>query len=258
MQPLLQRVLVVDPQPTSARFVAGLMRDVCRPETWIAESNAQAMELAAEHDPQIVFAELSDQKVDGVALTRALRRSDLSCRKAPVILVTSQATAGAILAARDAGVHEFLRKPFTVKDLMRRLEAVTLRGRDWVEAVDYVGPDRRRFNSAEFKGPLKRQVDVHGPTDGARIGQCLKILRSALGAIDRDPAQALRAMLAQTTELQLISGGGADSRLTMVVGDFHRYLFEASSLSQRLDRSEAERKAAPLLAYLPSPDQRAA
>jgi hypothetical protein len=48
--------------------------------------------------------------------------------------------AGAILAARDAGVHEFLRKPYSMKDLVRRLEAVTLRDRDWVEGVGYIGP----------------------------------------------------------------------------------------------------------------------
>ena len=45
------------------------------------------------------------------------------CRQAPVITVTGAATAGAILAARDAGVHEFLRKPYSMKDLVRRLEA---------------------------------------------------------------------------------------------------------------------------------------
>ena len=258
MGPMLQRVLIVDPQPASARFVAGLMRDVCRPESWVAETSAQAIELAAEHDPQLVLAELSDGKVDGVALTRALRRSDLGCRKAPVILMTAHATAAGILAARDAGVHEFLRKPFTVKDLLRRLEAVTLRPRDWVEAVDYVGPDRRRFNSAEFKGPLKRQADQAGADDAVRIGQCVKILRSALAAVDRDPAQALRAMLAQTTELQLVCAASVDARLDMAVNELHRYLFEAASHTQRLDRNEAEKRAAPILAYLPPNGDRAA
>ena len=55
-----------------------------------------------------------------------------------------------------------MRKPFTIKDLERRLEAVTLKPRDWVEAVQYVGPDRRRFNSAEYKGPRKRKADASG------------------------------------------------------------------------------------------------
>nr|6SFT_A Chain A, Two-component receiver protein CleD [Caulobacter vibrioides NA1000] len=32
--------------------------------------------------------------------------------------------------------------------------------REWVEAVAYVGPDRRRFNSADYKGPRKRKADA--------------------------------------------------------------------------------------------------
>jgi adenylosuccinate synthase len=40
-----------------------------------------------------------------------------------VILITEDATAATILAARDAGVHEFLRKPFTLKDLPAGLKA---------------------------------------------------------------------------------------------------------------------------------------
>src|SRR5215217_8938999 len=59
----------------------------------------------------------------------------------------------------DAGVHEFLRKPFTSGDLLKRVENVALKPRTWIEAVGYVGPDRRRFNSGEYSGPTKRKSD---------------------------------------------------------------------------------------------------
>ena len=116
-------------------------------------------------------------------------------------MISSEATAAAILGARDAGVHEFLRRPFTIKDLVRRLEAVAVRPRDWVEGVGYVGPDRRRFNSGDYSGPLRRRVD-HAVTPGdARLQQALRILKAAMGAIEADPRQALRAMLAQADEI---------------------------------------------------------
>lgn len=97
MAPLIERVVIVDAQPASARFIAERMRDLCRPETWIVDSNERALKLAAKVNPQLVFAELCDPKVDGVDLTRRLRRSDLGCRKAPVILMTAHATAAGIL-----------------------------------------------------------------------------------------------------------------------------------------------------------------
>jgi two-component system, response regulator PdtaR len=251
MAPLLQRVLIVDPQPASAGMIGGLMRQVSRPEIWIEPTSDRAMKTAAKVDPQIIFADLAAESLDGVAFTRRLRRSDLDCRKTPVVLVTGQATAATILAARDAGVHEFLCKPFTVKDLLRRLEAVTLRPRGWVEAVAYVGPDRRRFNSGDYKGALKRHADAEVTPEFARIGQALKILRSAVAAIEQDPAQAMRSMLAQTTDLQVAAAAVSDHRLAMASGALHRYLFETASAVATPQRAELERHAAPLLAHAP-------
>src|SRR5205814_7862660 len=71
--------------------------------------------------------------------------------------------------------------------ILRRLEAVALRQRDWVEAVNYVGPDRRRFNSGDYQGSLKRRSDTPATPDSERMAQALKILRSAINAIGTDP-----------------------------------------------------------------------
>ncbi|RAK59929.1 response regulator [Phenylobacterium hankyongense] len=249
MTPMLRRVLIVDPQPASARMVAELMQSACRPDVWMAPTAAKALSLAAKVDPDLIFCELAAEKLDGLAFTRSVRRSDLACRQAPVILTARDAPAPAILAARDAGAHEFLRRPFTMKDLTRRLEA--LGPRDWVEAVDYVGPDRRRFNSGDYTGPLKRQADQAGTSESMRIAQALKILRSALSALESDPKQATRAMLAQAADLQIAATAISDNRLASATTDLHRYLSETAGAGTPLNRGETERRAAPLLAYMP-------
>ena len=251
MSPMLQRVLVVDPQPTSARFIGELMRDVARSQVWVAETNEKAIRMAGSHEPHIVFVEMSSGPVDGVTFTRALRRSNLAARYVPVIMVTGQATAGSILAARDSGVHEFLRKPFTMKDLLRRLEAVTLRQRDWVEAVNYVGPDRRRFNSGDYTGALKRRSDNPQTPDAERMAQALKILRAALAAVESDPPQAMRSMQAQVSELRKCGMAVADLKLTTAAIDFGRYLDEADRKGPPYDAAELEAKAGALLTYMP-------
>jgi DNA-binding response OmpR family regulator len=169
----------------------------------------------------------------------------------PVIMVTGVATASTILAARDAGVHEFLRKPFNMKDLTRRLEAVTLKDRDWVEAMGYVGPDRRRFNSGDYRGPKKRQNDDPPNPQEARIVQALKILRSAIAGIEADPEQAMRSMLAQATTIQQAATELKDLKLTMAAATFYRHLAASSHDASNLDRGQLERAASPLLALLP-------
>ena len=255
MAPMLQRVLIVDPHVANARILGELIRDMTRCQVWAAPTTDKGLKLAGSVEPDIIFVELAAEGVDGVKFTEKLRRSAMTCRQAPVIAVTGQATAAAILAARDAGVHEFLRRPFTLKDLLRRLEAVTLRPRDWIEAVDYVGPDRRRFNSGDYSGPLKRRSDAPPTPDAARTSQALKIVRSAIASVQKDPTQALRALRAQAQELQKTGVKASDMKLTNAAIEFNRYLSDVDRAGG-FDVAELERRAAPLLAYLP-PDEAA-
>jgi len=248
MAPKLKRVLIADPQPASVRLLSELLRDIASSHIWTAQTTAAGLKLAESCDPQLIVVELGDDRVDGLGLTRKLRRSHFACRKAPVIAVTGAATAASILAARDAGVHEFLRKPYSVKDLVRRLEAVTLKDRDWVEAVGYIGPDRRRFNSGEYAGPLKRRNDGSETPYQQKISQALKIIRAAVAAAETDPEQALRAMLAQATTIQSIA---TDFHLTLAASEFYRHLARAAHAGGGFSREEAERWAAPLLTFLP-------
>ena len=157
--PFLARVLIVDPSPGPARMLGEILRDISPGEVWTAATTPAALKLAEATNPLLIFVEYQGEGLDGLSLTRKLRRSAFGCRMAPVIMTTSQATPAAILGARDAGVHEFLRKPFTTGDLVKRLDAVTRQPRRWIEATDYVGPDRRRFNSAEYQGSRKRRGD---------------------------------------------------------------------------------------------------
>jgi CheY-like chemotaxis protein len=248
MAPLLKRVLVADPQPAGARLLSELLRDIARSHVWVATAADRAIKLAETCDPQLVFVELGDDKIDGLDFIRKLRRSTWTCRKAPVIAMTGNATAPMILAARDAGAHEFLRKPFSMKDLVRRLEAVTLKDRDWVEGVGYIGPDRRRFNSGDYAGPLKRRTDGSETPYQQKINQALKIVRAAVSAADGDPQQAMRAMLAQANMLQSTA---TDFRLTLAASEFYRHLSKAQQFGAPVTTENAAKWAQGVLAFLP-------
>lgn len=89
---------------------------------------------------------------------------------------------------------------------------MTLKPREWVEAVAYVGPDRRRFNSADYKGPRKRKADA-SDTPAARLSQALRIVKSAAQALDSDPTQARRALAAQALELRRVGEAVKEPRL---------------------------------------------
>ena len=247
LAPHLQRVLIVEPQPAAVKLLADLLRSIAATQIVSAATDQKALQMAAMFDPQIIFMEHSGAHMDGAKLARSIRRSEFSCRKAPIIMVTGEATAGAILGARDAGVHEFLRKPFTIKDLLRRLEAVALKPRDWVEAVQYVGPDRRRFNSGDYAGPRKRKSDVRETPDQARLIQALKIVRAAAGALDSDWPQARRALLAQAADIQKVAVSVNDMTLMAAAAALSRQLTDEAAS----DRAALGAAITGLLAFMP-------
>ena len=216
IEPTLRRVLIAEPNPAFARLLMELMKTLGAREIMIESNESRALELAGDMDPGLIFTERSGPRLDGESLTRKLRRSTLTCRRVPIIMVTTEATATTIKGARDCGVHEFLRKPFTSADLFKRVENVALKPRDWIEAVVYVGPDRRRFNSGEYTGPQKRKADE--PASGAEAAlaikdQALRILAAALARFDSDPMQAVRAARQQAETLKGLARKTSDSRL---------------------------------------------
>jgi DNA-binding response OmpR family regulator len=248
---LMQRVLIVDPQPPSAKLLSGVLRDISNCQIWTAADETRGMIAAQGIEPHLIFVD-HGPGLDGASLTRQIRRSELMCRKSPVIMFSSMATAAAIIGARDAGVHEFLRKPYTIKDLLRRLEAVSSRPRDWIEGIGYVGPDRRRFNSGDYSGPLKRRVDHAETPDEARFVQALKILKAALAAMDADPKQALRCLIAQADVLGGCIKAKSDMDLKAAAVALGQRLAFADA--KQLPKAEIEYLCRPLLAFLPHDD----
>ena len=245
---VLERILIVDSHVQSARMLSELLRADLSCEVFHASTLEQGYALAQSTEPKLIFVEHPASGVDGYAFTRNIRRSELACRKAPIIMVTAEATAAAILKARDAGLHEFLRKPYTAGDLQRRLEAVTLKPRDWVEAVRYIGPDRRRFNSADYSGPRKRRNDADRGSDPARMAQALKIVRSAAGSLDSDLAQVRRALTAQAAELQ--QNPAAPPVLKALAASVASWCGRAETLTPQL-RQELSTWVAEMMAFLP-------
>jgi CheY-like chemotaxis protein len=221
IEPVTKRVLIVDPNPHAARLLNDIVKALGARDIIIEADEERAMKAAAALEPGIVFTERTGQGLDGESLSRRIRRSDMDCRRAPIIMVTAEATATTILGARDSGVHEFLRKPFTSGDLFKRVENVALKPRDWIEAVGYVGPDRRRFNSGEYTGPAKRRGDRAGGAAAAveaTKDQAMRILASALDQFDQDPMQAVRAIREQAATLKGVAMKVSDTRLVVAVG----------------------------------------
>lgn len=100
----------------------------------------------------IILADYVMPVVDGILLLRWLRTgSGVPDRFVPLIMVSGAADREVVEQARDAGVTEFLAKPYSARTLAERLLMVINQPRPYVLAQGYFGPDRRRMNTAVEK-----------------------------------------------------------------------------------------------------------
>ncbi len=157
----LSMLVVEDTQPMQKLLVSVLetlgIRNI---QTAVDGEDAFRLFRHSNHD--IVLSDWYMAPMDGIELTRLIRKSPASPNKlVPVILITGFSAWPRVAEARDAGVTEFLVKPFTAHDLARRIAHVINKPRDFIETYDFFGPDRRRRRdgTSTYTGPLRRDED---------------------------------------------------------------------------------------------------
>jgi CheY-like chemotaxis protein len=141
--------LVADNSPQMADLIAVMLRGLgLRQVTTVADATAAFKLLRTRRFDVLVLAD-DLAGMGGTDLTRRLRLSQghLNQRIA-VIMMSVEPNAVSLAAARDAGITEFLRKPFSAEHSAGRLESILKTPRDLVARGNLAGPDRRRRKAA--------------------------------------------------------------------------------------------------------------
>jgi CheY-like chemotaxis protein/phosphoribosyl 1,2-cyclic phosphodiesterase len=122
-------ILLVDDDPE----VIDLLKETLADEGYrllAANDGEAALTIAREEHPDMVVLDWIMPKRDGLSVCRALRaEADPRLAEVPVILITGRADAADTAAGFDAGVTDYLTKPFKPSHLLARLEAWLLRPR---------------------------------------------------------------------------------------------------------------------------------
>lgn len=129
----------------------------------VAVDPAEAWNLLEVQAYDLLIVDRTFSSGDGLDLVRRIRNPATSpAAFLPILMVTASAERSVVAAARDAGVSEYLVKPFTATSLYKRLQAMIFSPRRFVQAPGYFGPDRRRRALASYRGPERRTTT---PTD---------------------------------------------------------------------------------------------
>lgn len=154
------KVLVVEDVTPMRRLFMSVLKNLGVVDIEEAENGEIAFEKFSRNNHDIILTDWMMEPGDGLELTHNIRHSAESPNKmAPIILITGYSAWSRVETARDAGVTEFLIKPYTANDIAKRLAHVITHPRDFIETPKFFGPDRRRRVDPEFTGPYRRESD---------------------------------------------------------------------------------------------------
>ena len=132
-------VLAVDDEPVSRKLLVNQINKAGY-KAIEASTGEEALRLALETTPHIVVSDWIMPEMDGVELCQALRKTEVG-RDMYVLILTGAEDEDNAVKAFDAGVDDFIQKPFNPKILMSRMQA----GERIIRLKDRVAADKQQM-----------------------------------------------------------------------------------------------------------------
>jgi two-component system chemotaxis response regulator CheY len=119
----LFKILVVDDQLTMRTFTRLALQEIGVRQIIDAENGRAAFEMLTTQPVDLVISDFNMPELDGLGLLRAVRGHP-AVRRIPFILVTGRGDTELVTKAAQAGVNNYIVKPFTPDTLRGKIEAV--------------------------------------------------------------------------------------------------------------------------------------
>ena len=116
-------VLVVDDYKTMIRIIRNLLKQLGFEDVDEAADGTEALGKMKERRYGLVISDWNMEPMTGYELLKQVR-SDSSLSKTPFIMVTAESKTENVIAAKKAGVNNYIVKPFNAQTLKGKIEAV--------------------------------------------------------------------------------------------------------------------------------------
>ena len=116
-------ILIVDDYKTMLRIIRNLLEQLNFQNIDEASDGASALEKLQQNDYKLVISDWNKEPMTGLDLLKAVR-SDGRLRRMPFITVTAESKTENVVAAKQAGVSNYIVKPFNAATLKTKLASV--------------------------------------------------------------------------------------------------------------------------------------
>ena len=117
------KILIVDDYKTMLRIIRNVLRQIGLLNVDEANDGAEAFSMLKQGDYGLVISDWNMQPITGLDLLQQVRADD-RLAKLPFIMVTAESKVENIVAAKQAGVSNYVVKPFSAETLRSKIDTV--------------------------------------------------------------------------------------------------------------------------------------
>ncbi|MCD8497998.1 MAG: response regulator [Alphaproteobacteria bacterium] len=148
------RILLIDDMRSMLTLTKSVLGIFGFKDIYMASNGEEGFDMVMEHDPDLIITDWMMEPVNGLEFSERVRRDPMTPNPyVPIIMMTGFSSKLRVEQARDAGITEFLMKPFSSRDLYTRIHTIIEKPRQFVDSGEFFGPDRRRKRTPDSRHP---------------------------------------------------------------------------------------------------------
>ncbi len=117
-------VLIVDDYKTMLRIINNLLGQLGFKNVDEATDGTMALELMRNKKYGLVISDWNMEPMTGLELLKTVRGSNDNNTNVPFIMITAESKTENVIAAKQAGVNNYIVKPFNAETLKQKISAV--------------------------------------------------------------------------------------------------------------------------------------
>ena len=117
-------ILIVDDYTTMLRIIKNLLKQLGFNNVDEATDGSMALEKVKGKQYGLIISDWNMEPMTGIEFLRQVRAADAPYKNTPFIMITAESKTENVIAAKQAGVNNYIVKPFNAETLKTKMSSV--------------------------------------------------------------------------------------------------------------------------------------